>query len=351
MSRDLETRLVAALADTARRNLPEATPVPAFRPGSSPSRVRAWMVPVLAAAVVIALTVGALALARHWRDSATPPAGTGSGTVVILKARTAGLSAPELDQARRIITARAAALGVRNADVRISGQDEITVVLPGVSDIRAGELGAVGALQLRPLITAPVPAGTTPTARPSNQPAREIDQWRSLGFAPPANAAAYAALSPAHQQAVQAVLTSWDCANQPVNSAGTPMVTCDQDGTKYLLGAAIVASNDVRSAVASAPSVAGQLWQVIVDLTTSGQQRWTSYTTQHNDSDRPGELANQVATVVDGVVIVASTIQSTIVGSTSINGSFDQQAAASLAANLSAGILPAPFDIVSIQKR
>lgn len=351
--RDLETRLVAALADTARRNLPDATPAPAFRPDGTPGRIRTWTVPVLAAAVVVALTVSALVLTHHWRLSSAPPAGPTSGSLVTLKARTAGLSAPELDQARRIIGARATALGARNADVRIAGPDQITAFLPGVPAARAGGLGVVDALQFRPLIAAPIPvSATSPTPSSPSQAPRVVDQWKSLGFPPPKDVAAYLALNQIQQQAVQAVLNGWDCADLPVDSAAAPIVACDQNRTtKYLLGAAVVSGNDVRSAVASAPTVAGVPWQVIVDLTTDGQQRWTGYTSQHNESDHPGQLANQVATTLDGTVAVVSTVQSTIAGSTSIDGSFDQHAATALAANLGAGILPAPFDIVSIQSR
>jgi preprotein translocase subunit SecD len=354
--RDTETRLIAALTDTARRNLPDATLPPPFRPdsslGRSPERISSWTVPILVAAVVVALTVGALALTRRGQQHSAPPAGTGPSTFVTLRSRTAGLSAAELAKARQIISARAAALGAVNADVRIAGPDEITASLPGVSAGDVGDLGAVDALSARPLIVPPVPLATRSPgpAAPSHAP-RTVDQWRSLGFVPPKDAAAYNALSASRRSAVQAVVNAWDCTDLPLDRAGAPIVSCDRDRTsKYLLGTAIISGSDVRSATTQAP-IGSVGWQVFVSLTAGGQQRWTGYTVQHNVSVQPIAIANQVATVLDGVVVIASTIQETIVGDTSIASGLDQRSATALAANLTAGSLPAPFEVVSIRSR
>jgi len=355
-SHDLETRLIAALTDTARRNLSDATPVPPLRPSDLPDRrtgrVRPWAVPMLAAAVVVAITVGALVLTNHGRRSSAPPAGKTSGTYVILRAHTKGLSAAGLARARQVIKARAAALGATNADVRIAGPDEITAFLPGVTANKVGALGTVDALEARPLIVPPVPlASKSPGPAAPSHATRTVDQWRSLGFSPPKDAAAYTALSASQRIAVLAVVNAWDGTDLPRERPGAPIVTCDRDRTsRYLLGPAIISGNDVRSATTQAP-IGSVGWQVFVSLSAAGQQRWTGYTAQHNESDHPGALANEVADIVDGVVVVASTIQETIVGDTSIASGFDQQSATTLAANLTAGQLPAPFDVISIQGR
>ena len=154
-----------------------------------------------------------------------------------------------------------------------------------------------------------------------------VDQWKSLGFAPPKDAAAYSALSTSQRSAVQAVLNDWDCRDLPLDQAGAPIVACDRDrASKYLLGTAIISSKDVRSADIGAPT--GSFgWQVFVGLTAAGQLRWAGYTAQHNESDHPGAMANVVADTLDGVVVAASTIQSTIVGDTSIADGFDQRSA------------------------
>jgi preprotein translocase subunit SecD len=355
-SRGIETRLIAALTDTARRNLSDATPVPPLRPGNRPARptgrIRPWAVPVLVAVVVVALTVGAVAVLRGEQRHPAPPAGTTPGVSVTLRSHTGGLSAAALDKARQTISARAVALGAANADVRIVGPDEITAFLPGLTAADVSDLGAADVMQFRALIVSPVPlASRSPGPAAPSQAARLVDQWKSLGFAPPTDAAAYDALSAGQRSAVQAVVNKWDCTNLPLDRAGSPIVACDRDRTsKYLLGPAIISGNDVRSAKVGAPTgPAG--WQVYVDLTAPGQQRWTGYTVQHNESDQPGAMANQVATTLNGVVIVASTIQSVITGTTSIASGFDQRSATALAANLTAGSLPAAFDVVAVQNR
>jgi preprotein translocase subunit SecD len=355
-SRDLETRLIAALSDTARRNLPDATAVTPFRPASSASRsagpIRSWAVPVLAAAIVVTLAVSALVLTGRDRRSSAPPASKVPETLITLRSRTAGLSTAELERARQIINARAAALGAANADVRIVGPDEITASLPGVAASAVGDLGAADVLGVRPLIVPPVPlASRSPgPVAPSHAP-RPVDQWTALGFAPPKDAAAYNALGTSRRSAVQAVINDWDCTNLPLDRAGAPIVACDRDGTdKYLLGPVILSGNDVRSARVGA--LAGSVgWQVFVSLTAFGQQRWSGYTAQHNESAQPGAIANQVATTLDGAVIIASTVQETITGDTSIASGLDQRAATALAANLTSGSLPAAFDLVAIQSR
>jgi preprotein translocase subunit SecD len=355
-NRGIETRLIAALTDTAQRNLADATPVPPLRPSNLPARptgrVRAWTVPVLVAVVVVALTVGAVAVLRGGQQHAAPPAGATPGVFVTLRSHTGGLSAAELDKARQIISARAAARGAANAELRVVGPDEITAFLPGLTAADVSDLGAADVMQFRALIVSPVPlASRSPgPAAPSHAP-QPVDPWKSLGFAPPTDAAAYDALSTSQRSAVQAVVNKWDCTNLPLDRASSPILACDRDGTsKYLLGPAIISGGDVRSAQVGAPT--GSVgWQVYVDFTAAGQQRWTGYTTQHNESEQPGAMANQVATTLNGVVIVASTVLSTITGTTSIAGGFDQRSATALAANLTAGALPAAFDVVSIQNR
>jgi preprotein translocase subunit SecD len=369
-SKNTETRLIAALTDTARRNLPDATMPPPFRsPVSSENaprrplgRIGPWTVPALVAAVVVALTIGALALPNRGQQRSVPPAGKAPATFVTLRARSEGLSAAELEKARQIIIARAAGLGAANADVQIVGTDEITAYLPGVAAADVGALVAADALLFRPLIIDPVsaPAPGTPTAGTSTAApstavpgaARLVDQWKSLGFAPPKDATAFNALSPSQQGAVRAVVSGWNCGSRPLDRVDAPIVACDQERTaKYLLGPAIFPSDQVRSARASAPIPGAPEWQVIVSLTASGQRQWASYTAQHNLAVHPVDMANQVADTVNSQVVVASTIQSTINGDTAIAGNFTQRSATMLAASLNGGALPAPFDVISIQRR
>lgn len=356
---DLEDRLTAAFTDTARRNLPDGTTPPPFRRPAiiheSPGRIRSWAVPALAAAVVVALAVGVVMLTNpaSGNHGSSAAANRAVGTYVTLRTQTKGLSAAELQQARQVIAARAAALGSRHADVRVVGSDEITAFLPGVTAGDVAGLGAVDAVEFRPLITEPISSPAPKTSKTIvTGPAPVVDPWASLGFPPPTDAAAYNALNPNRQNAVRAVLHGWNCFDVPLDRTDAPIVVCDQGRTmRYLLGPAIFPPGQINSAAASPPS-AGQVgWQVIVGLKATGQRLWSDYTAKHNESEHPGDLANQVATTVDGEVMVASTIQSTINGNTSVAGNFTSLSANLLAANLTGGVLPAPFDVVSARPK
>ena len=127
---------------------------------------------------------------------------------------------------------------------------------------------------------------------------------------------------------------------------GKPIITCSQDdATKYLLGPVIVTGTEVKSAAARPPgSTQGQFqWTVTVDLKPKGQAAWASYTSKHNITVSTTDIGNQVADTLDSKVIVASTIQSTISGTTEITGNFTGSQATNLANSLKYGALPLNF--------
>jgi len=201
----------------------------------------------------------------------------------------------------------------------------------------------------------PTPSGSaTPLTSPSPSPSGSvdtsapIDQWKDVGFTPPNTPAGIRALSAAQKQQLYAALQAWPCNNQlkPLDNPDKPIITCDEANTvKYLLGPVIVKGTEVKTAGAIAPgAVQGQFtWTVDVDLKPSGQSKWASYTSKHNEQSTPGDIANVVADTLDSKVIVASTIQSTINGTTQITGNFDQQSATNLANSLKYGALPLNF--------
>lgn len=348
-SRDTESRLIAALNDTARRNLPDATPPRPFRPyissGRPAERIGVWVVVLLAAAIVVAVVV-ALALPDRGPGS-FGPAGKGSGTFVTLRARTQGLSTADLNKARQVIRARAVALGATNPDVRIVGRDAITAFLPGVAASAVGELGAVGALQVRPMVLPWLAPPSQPMPAPSGSP-RVVDPWKSLGFPPPKDAAAYYALNRSQQLAVQAVANNWNCNDLPPGRADEPIVTCDQDRNfRYLLGPVLAASNEISlvAPVANSQALANN-WQLALTLNSAATRRLNDYIAQFKTP--------KIAITLDGVVIADSLNTDPITDNTFIATdlrSIAESAVFQLAASLSAGALPAPFDVVSVQGR
>ena len=321
------TRLIAALTDIAHRNLPDGTasptsssiPPPRMLVADQPARrLKSWTVPVLVAAAVVALTIGALALPNRGQHRSVPPAGNATGTFVTLRARTGGLSAAELDKARQIIIARAAALGAANADVRIVGTDEITAYLPGVAAADVGAVVATDALLFRPLIIDPVSAPAprtstagTSTAAPGAQ--HMVDQWKSLGLAPtegcgrlqraqyqPQGRASRSQRLGMRQQAAGSCRHT--DRRMPIGN-GPP-------GVCLLVNRRVLSGDQVQWArmmnlliLVSLPG-----WQVIVHLAASGQRQSATYPAQHNVAVHPLNIANQVADTVNSEVVVASTI-------------------------------------------
>ena len=350
-SRDIESRLIAALRDTARRNLPDATPPPRFQSdslsdlGDRPDVPKgAWVVVVLAAAIVVAVMLALVLPSRG--PGSFGPADQGPGTFVVLHARTNGLSDAELEEARQVISARAVALGAANPDVRIVGMNEITAFLPGVPVSAVKDLGVVDALQVRPVVM-PWAASRLP-AKPPPASDHPVDPWKSLGFAPPKDAAAYRELSLDQRLAVQAVVNNWNCNDLPVDRADVPIVTCDQDrNERYMLGPALAASNEITSVTAAAnPDAVSFKWELALTMKPAANSRFNDYIAQFKTPE--------VADTLDSVVIADSLVTQPTTDSTftaTWYKTYDEHAAIQLAAFLSCGALPDLFDVVSTQRR
>lgn len=209
-------------------------------------------------------------------------------------------------------------------------------------------------------------ASASPSSTSSVDPSAPVDQWKVVPInwcaagvttpptgskcvpATPDAVAALATSDPTASQELNAGLQSWPCNNvtKPLDVPGKPLITCSQDNaTKYLLGPVIVAGTEVKSATAVPPgAVQGQFqWTVTVDLKPKGQAAWASYTAKHNVTVSTTDIGNQVADTLDSKVIVASTIQSTITGTTQITGNFTGAQATNLANSLKYGALPLNF--------
>ncbi|GAA4183659.1 protein translocase subunit SecD [Streptosporangium oxazolinicum] len=143
-----------------------------------------------------------------------------------------------------------------------------------------------------------------------------------------------------------------DCAkNAGVGAQDAPdkqYVGCSQDGsTKFVLDKAAVTGTSIDSASSGVDQTTGE-WLVQLAFKGQGPDQWSKVTTTAFNSQAP---RNQVAMVLDGVVISAPVIQEPITGGRAqISGSFTQVTADELANQLKYGALPLKFEKSSIEE-
>ncbi|GAA3103677.1 protein translocase subunit SecD [Streptosporangium carneum] len=123
---------------------------------------------------------------------------------------------------------------------------------------------------------------------------------------------------------------------------------CSQDGSaKYVLDKAAVIGSSIASATAGVDQTTGE-WLVQLSFKGQGPDQWSKVTTTAFNSQPP---RNQVAMVLDGVVISAPVIQEPITGGRAqISGNFNQVTANELASQLKFGALPLKFEKSSIDE-
>jgi preprotein translocase subunit SecD len=120
---------------------------------------------------------------------------------------------------------------------------------------------------------------------------------------------------------------------------------------KYVLGPVVISGEDFDSASAVL-SGQGQLgavseWTVTFELDSDGSERFSVATTQAVGAPPP---TDQIAIIVDQVVISSPTVQSAITGgSGEITGGFSEQEAKDLATQLNAGALPVELTRQSVR--
>ncbi|MEU6743781.1 protein translocase subunit SecD [Streptosporangium sandarakinum] len=125
-------------------------------------------------------------------------------------------------------------------------------------------------------------------------------------------------------------------------------VGCSQDGSaKYILDKAAVTGTSIDKATSGVDQTTGE-WLVQLSFKGQGPQQWSKVTTTAFNSQPP---RNQVAMVLDGVVISAPVIQEPITGGRAqISGNFTQVTADDLANQLKYGALPLKFQKSSIEE-
>ena len=313
------------------------------------------------------------------------------GTSVILQPRiSAGqegkVTNESIDQAVSIIRQRVNSLGVAESEVVAQGSGtnrQILISVPGESGERVVELvGQTAELRFRQVLAtggaveapAPAPAAST-SATPAATPSGSSSKLSKSApyFADPAPIVTPKATTPApapaatpesdaQTQAVAAAgeilsqqFAALDCTKEEStrggggDSADLPLVTCDRDGSaRYVLGPAEVLGTQVKNASAAIDQEGSGGWFVSLDFNKEGSGKFSEITQRVVSLAAP---QNQVAIVLDGLVVSAPRIISAITGgSAQITGDFTQQEASDLANVLKYGSLPLAFDRGEIQQ-
>ena len=261
------------------------------------------------------------------------------GTSVTLQPRigvgeTGKVTSEAIDQAVSIIRQRVNSLGVAESEVASQGSGtnrQIVISVPGESGRRVIELvGQTAELRFRQVLAETSGVPTTPTDAAATPPA---------GISPELNAL-YAAL---------------DC-TIPENRQGTGsdvatdvILACSNDGgAKYILAGAEVLGRQVSKATAAVDPTTGGNWFVSLTFDGEGTKAFGDQTARVVSLTAP---QNQVAIVLDGLVVSAPRINEAIRGgSAQITGNFTQLEAQDLANVLKYGSLPLAFDRGEVQQ-
>ena len=251
-----------------------------------------------------------------------------------LQAGQEGQVTPEaIDQAVSIIRQRVNSLGVAEAEVAAEGTGtnrQIVISVPGETGRRVVDLvGQTAELRFRQVL---VQAGAVPTAEDDTLIA-------SLNLSPE-QTAGFKALDCSRPESTLG--SGGDDANSVI-------VTCDRNGSsRYVLAAAQVVGRDIKGATAALDQQNASGWFVSLDFTGDGTKKFGALTQSVVNLASP---QNQVAIVLDGVVVSAPRINEAILGgSAQITGSFSQLEAQDLANVLKYGSLPLAFDRGEVQQ-
>lgn len=238
-----------------------------------------------------------------------------------------------IDQAVAIIRQRVNSLGVAESEVTAQGSGtnrQILISVPGDTGRRVVELvGQTAELRFRQVLASSsgVPAAVDPAATPANGVSAEVN----TKFA------------------------AFDC-TKPENLQGGAtdaptdvIVSCDRAGsTKYILAPAEVLGRQISKASAGLDTQAGSAWFVSLTFNGEGTTAFGALTARVTSLPEP---TNQVAIVLDGLVVSSPRINEAIPsGTAQITGSFTQLEAQDLANVLKYGALPLAFDRGEVQQ-
>ncbi len=341
---------------------------------------------VILGVLVLAL-IGLLVGANLWSNGGLAPKlglDLKGGTQIVLEPKVTGgqtVTPEQLSQARDIIVQRVDAGGVSGAEVTTQGDRNIVVSLPEVpSQETRDALQQSSQMQFRPVLAVgagvPQPAPSpTPSASGQAEPAPSASPSASSsdnsavndaltadspspspspsgsaeGTGAPAGPTDLAWITPEVQQEFDAL----DCSDPAaldnlVDDPAKPLVTCSDDRTtKYILGPVVVAGDAISDATAGyATNQQGAVTSEVEIALSFDSEGAAEYADISREMVALPSPQNQMATVLDGQVIVAPYFQSAITdGRASITGGFTLEEARTLADQLKFGALPMSFTV------
>ena len=308
-----------------------STPTKTLKSSGRPGRSLAVLAVIILALLVTALIQGATAV-RLGLDLR-------GGTSVTLQPRASNdsnrITSEAIDQAVSIIRQRVNSLGVAESEVTAQGSGvnrQIVISIPGESGRRVVDLvGQTAELRFRQVLASGPgvvnPSDTSTAATPAS------------GVSPEVNAK----------------FASIDCTNEAsregtgTDNPSDTLVACARDGgTKYILAPAEVLGRDISKAAAGIASQSGNQWIVTLEFNGTGTKNFGALTSRVTSLGSP---LNQVAIVLDGLVVSAPVINEAIPsGNAQISGSFSATEAQDLANVLKYGALPLAFDRGEVQQ-
>jgi preprotein translocase subunit SecD len=319
------------------------------------------------------------------------------GTRITLTA-ISGASQTKLEQARGIIDQRVNANGVTESDVTVQGNKNIVVEIPGKnSKSLVDAVKRTAQLRFRIVATGSPQAGVpvpTPSATPSGSPAATPSGTTSPSTPPatvgtatatpkprvaphyadakkkkpkpsstptaapttptatptaPATTAKGASVddpiawSQNPGDAWQAKLAAYTCPAKGAKTApivddpDKPLITCNDQGAKFLLSKAMIEGTQLKSAGYGIPQQS-TAWAVQLQFKSSARKTFADATRALYNN------GGQFAIVLDGQVISYAGVTTPILdGNAEITGSFSENEARSLATSLKYGALPVRF--------
>ena len=259
------------------------------------------------------------------------------GTSVTLQPRASNdaneVTAKAIDTAVEIIRQRVNSLGVAESEVTAQGSGanrQIVISVPGDSGRRVVDLvGQTAELRFRQVLAQTGPAAGTGTdsATPIAGISAELNaQFATLDCTNPENLQGATADAPADT-----------------------VVACERDGSgKYILAPAEVLGQQISDAQFGLDSTSGTQYVVSLSFNGDGTKAFAALTSRVTSLPAP---LNQVAIVLDGLVVSAPSINEAIPsGNAEITGNFSRIEAEDLSNVLKYGALPLSFDRGEVQQ-